>query len=767
MEIDLDDLVALAGTGVGQVKGQRQAVAGHDPLGRELQVVVLEGRVTQAVTEIVQRTVRTGFPPLRAEARAAVHLGIRLVGEIVGDLADRLREGHGKFAAGIVVAEQGHGNRRAAMGARVPGLQDGGGMLVHPVDAERPSVDQHDDERLAGPGDLLEQEVLAAGKFQARTGPAFAAGAGIPAHDDHGDIALPRQGDGLSNTRPLLVSRLIAEEFRVGPLGVHMGTALGIDDLRLPFEGFPEAFIYRHGFRRLGAVMDMGIAVLIGIRPEHGDLLQGGPLQRQDAVILQQDKTFQGGAKGRHIVFRPVDLLVSRREIRLVRVVEDADEELHPEDVADPLVDGFHAQRAFAHQFPQRQDITVRAAEGAADVQARLDALPDRLLHGTGNMVLEVEVLDRVGVRNHISAEAEIAPQTVVEPVFAALDGLAVIVVVGAHGPEQPRPADDLFPGVDMDVLHLVRRLVGVAACHPLAGGLAVGIDTVVLRGRGDLEVGLQAPDHLDAQFGDQIRVLAVDLLIAAPALVAPDIEDRGIDVRVAEKPGLPARDIADLPDELAVPGVPQAELGREIRRFVGLDPADALVREIHRNPQPGLLDEPALDIVQAFRMLGCRPDPGALKGRRLFRPDEGIEVLVDRPDPVLPKLFLPLGRRLLVLQHPPVTVQRDHLARLLFEGHLREQVLDPCVHVGGRVLIDIHPSVLVEIGPAFVVDGFGLPGGTRSGGTDGEQRGGKEQEGAGFHGRSIKGLFPERPSFRAGRCGSCRYTSHHNRRSG
>ena len=270
-----------------------------------------------------------------------------------------------------------------------------------------------------------------------------------------------------------------------------------------------------------------------------------------------------------------------------------------------------------------------------------------------------------------------------------------------------------------------------------------------------------------DAQFGDQVRILPVHLLVTAPALVAADIEDRRIDVRVAEQPRLAARDVPDLPDELAVPGVPQAELGREIRRLVGLDPADAFVRKIHRNPQPGLLDEPALDIVQAFRMLGCRPDPGALQGRRLFRPDEGIEVLVDRPDPVLPELLLPLGRRLLVFQHPPVAVQRDHLARLFFEGHLREQVLDPGVHVGGRVLIDIHPSVLVEIGPAVVVDGFGLPGGTRSGGTDGEQRGGKEQEGAGFHGRSIKGLFPERPSFRAGRCGSCRYTSHHNRRSG
>ena len=129
-----------------------------------------------------------------------------------------------------------------------------------------------------------------------------------------------------------------------------------------------------------------------------------------------------------------------------------------------------------------------------------------------------------------------------------------------------------------------------------------------MLRSSGNLVILLKPEHHLHAEFGHQIRILAVDLLITAPALVPPHIENGRIDIGVTEQASLASRNIPHAADQLTVPGMPQPELGREIGRPISLDTANAFVGKIRRNAQPGLFDKKALHLVECPGMLGCRP---------------------------------------------------------------------------------------------------------------------------------------------------------------
>ena len=73
----------------------------------------------------------------------------------------------GQAAGGIVVAGEGFGDGGAAFFAGIPGFEDGGGVLLRPVDGEGAAVLQNDDERLAGGGDGFEKLLLRGGQVDA------------------------------------------------------------------------------------------------------------------------------------------------------------------------------------------------------------------------------------------------------------------------------------------------------------------------------------------------------------------------------------------------------------------------------------------------------------------------------------------------------------------------------------------------------------------------------------------------------------------------
>ena len=90
------------------------------------------------------------------------------------------------------------------------------------------------------------------------------------------------------------------------------------------------------------------------------------------------------------------------------------------------------------------------------------------------------------------------------------------------------------------------------------------------------------------------------------------------------------------------------------------------------------------------------------------------IEVLINVGDTVFPDLILPIGRRQLVFQRrlrarpaAPDTVQGRGLTSLFLQSHLREQVFNAAIERGLRIFVNVHPTILVKIDPAVVVDAF------------------------------------------------------------
>src|SRR5256714_8399729 len=166
--VELHDLVALARARVLHVEADRDVAARRLLRRADAKVAVSERRVAQAVAEVIERAV---------DARLlALPLRVGLRREVVRYLPRGLREGDGQLAARIVVAEENVGDGSAALRSGEPGFDDAGDILVHPVDAHGPPVDENYDHGLARRVDGLHQLQLTARQIQARARRALADG---------------------------------------------------------------------------------------------------------------------------------------------------------------------------------------------------------------------------------------------------------------------------------------------------------------------------------------------------------------------------------------------------------------------------------------------------------------------------------------------------------------------------------------------------------------------------------------------------------------
>ena len=251
------------------------------------------------------------------------------------------------------------------------------------------------------------------------------------------------------------------------------------------------------------------------------------------------------------------------------------------------------------------------------------------------------------------------------------------------------------FTGIDMGV----RAAVGVAAT------LGDAIGDVMLQTGGDALL-LDSCRHLDAEFGDHEGVLPVAFQGPSPALVAGDVEDGRIDAVVAQQGRFFPDDPAGFPDQVAVPGGTDGDRGRKRRGQSMVQSMDAFVRKFHRNAKPGVFDEPPLGDMERVDMVREGVDQ---VGICLAGLADAVQLLVDVRQAVSPGLRLPGVRRKGVLQDAAHAVQGGQLASLFLERHLPQQVLDPVLQPGFRILENVHFAVFVEIRPPVVVD---IPGG-------------------------------------------------------
>ena len=189
--------------------------------------------------------------------------------------------------------------------------------------------------------------------------------------------------------------------------------------------------------------------------------------------------------------------------------------------------------------------------------------------------------------------------------------------------------------------------------------------------------VGLHPLDHRHAQLGTQVRGFAEAIFIAAPALIARDVHDRRVDVRVTQRPPFDADDLALLAQKFAIPCVAHAVLRWKTRRLEMRNATNPFIREIDRDSQSRLFEKPPLHFVDRRRVRRGGPEIRVL-GRLslvvdLALPAPAVEMFVDVGDAVFPDRVLPRRLGKVVLELAQIAVQRAALVGLFLDGHPRQ----------------------------------------------------------------------------------------------
>ena len=95
-----------------------------------------------------------------------------------------------------------------------------------------------------------------------------------------------------------------------------------------------------------------------------------------------------------------------------------------------------------------------------------------------------------------------------------------------------------------------------------------------------------------------------------------------------------------------------------------------------------------------------CRRRPAHFFEIRIAR-----EVFVNVRHAVLPKRRAPGFGGQIIFQDALIAVKRRHLAGFFLQRHLRNQIVNALFNRLGRVLINILFAVLVQVGPAVVIN--------------------------------------------------------------
>ena len=162
---------------------------------------ILKGGITQAVTERIEWLVRAINPVAGISAiilAVCIPAGILHI-VINRNLADAERECHGKFSRRIHISEKDVRDGISRLRTAEPGLQDGGHCLIFPGKRHRTAGEEHQDNRLSGPGQSFQQFLLAFRKAYVGTGTGFSAHIGGFSHCGNNNVRIPGGGHGLTD----------------------------------------------------------------------------------------------------------------------------------------------------------------------------------------------------------------------------------------------------------------------------------------------------------------------------------------------------------------------------------------------------------------------------------------------------------------------------------------------------------------------------------------------------------------------------------------
>ena len=435
------------------------------------------------------------------------------------------------------------------------------------------------------------------------------------------------------------------------------------------------------------AVVAEQVASAVRDRPDHRDPRRVGT-EWQDPVVLDEHERPFSQRAGRLCLLDDERLDGGRPRDVEVRRLEQPEPELHPEDRDDRPVDQGLVDAAVLEGGQQRR------AEAVGPRQFEVHARPEREDRRGGRLgrhpVVRGQHRDARVVGGDDAVEAPFVAQDRREQLHRRMARDAVDVAIGRHDAADPAVADRDLEREQLLVAELARADVGRGLVEPALGQ---AVPDEVLRGGDDAVVQGVALERRRvgvAHLGGQVRVLAVGLLDPSPARVAGDVEDGRQGVARAGQQHPLADRRGDLPDDGRVEGRGGPDRLLEARRVPGHQPVQALLVDDARDPQAGVLDQVALDVV-----VGSGDVHGPQVGRAGEAGDLADPVGRERGHPF--RIDLPVDDH---LEGPDGT----ELGELLGPGHAREQVGHADLDGLGRVLVGrgdrLHPLTAPAVRP-------------------------------------------------------------------
>jgi hypothetical protein len=395
------------------------------------------------------------------------------------------------------------------------------------------------------------------------------------------------------------------------------------------------------------------------VRPDDCDLPHIAVERQQAAVVLQQ-RHRPVRESPRELVALAGDAPDLDRVFLDVRVLEEPERELVPQDAPHRLVELLLREQAALDGPDERRPVAV--GRRRLDVHSCSDAECPDLLGARGHELAGLRPADAVVVRDDRSREPHAAAEEVREDGAARVHRHALELRVGRHHAREPREPDR---GLERTAVHVVELPRAHRDRGHVLARLGLRVADEVLR-TGDHAfaqvVALHPVREGDAHRADEIRVLAVRLGHTSPARVARDVHDRRERMEHADCAHLATHHVCHLLDPVRVPGRGERDRGREGGEPGSDDPVQRFVVEDRRDLQACLRDEVVLDRVDARRdlvrqLVPEEADPGNV-------PDavrqEALELVADRA----------------VRAEQRERNDRGELHRLLLECHLAQKLV-------------------------------------------------------------------------------------------
>ena len=285
-----------------------------------------------------------------------------------------------------------------------------------------------------------------------------------------------------------------------------------------------------------------------------------------------------------------------------VRPFEQAETELHPEDAGDGRIEQRVVDPAVGDTGRQRG--AVRGGPRQLGVDTRGQGQPGSLPEVRREPMGRGEHLDADVVRGDDAVEPPLTTQDPGQQLGRGMARHAIDIAVGRHDAGDPGPADGRLEREELLVPELARADVGGGLVEPAFGQ---AVTDHVLAGRRHTVGQVRALERRDvgaAELRREVRVFPVGLLDPAPAWVARDVEHRCERLAGAGQQHPPTDRRCHRRDGIGVEARRSPDRLLETGCLRGQQPMEALLVDDGRDPEPGAVDEVALDRIRGRRHL-------------------------------------------------------------------------------------------------------------------------------------------------------------------